>query len=326
MGIDPASAIAMVVASHWHDDHVRGLSALLKEAPEATFVCSTALTKAEFLTLADLYAKTESAMQNGPKEIFACMDEVAKRKAAGQPRAFRHATSDKTLMEFSAPNQASPTRILSLSPSDEMVNRSLMYASQVLAAIEKGVREPSLVPGVPNDTAVVLRLDIGGRSILLGSDLEEANNPLVGWSAVLHGSATPHRLAQTFKVAHHGSYTGHHPDVWTTMLSPNPLSLLTPFKLGRHQLPTDEDRTRILALTENAYISADPHATSKPTAAIARKAAVLVNRTASNRRLAIPSVGHIRWRAPLSDAAHPGVVSLFDGAMLLADVTPASSR
>lgn len=326
MGIDPSSAIEMVVASHWHDDHVRGLSALFREAHTAKFVCSPALTRKEFLALSDLYAKTESALQNGPKEIQACLDEVAKRKAAGQSHPIRYAQPDRTLLELSSSHHSATTRLLSLSPSDEMVSRTLMYASQTLSALERGVREDSLIASAPNDTAIALRLDIGGRSILLGSDLEETNNPSVGWSSVLQGLATPHRPAQTFKVAHHGSYTGHHPDVWTTMLSPNPLSLLTPFKLGRHQLPTDDDRTRILALTGNAYISADPHAKSKPTTEIARKAAVLVNRTASNRRLAITSVGHIRWRAPLSDAADPGVVSLFDGAMLLADVAPAGSR
>ena len=310
----------MVVASHWHDDHVRGLSTLFKIAHKALFVCSPALTSKDFLALSDLYANAESTIQNGPTEIQACLDEIVRRMNAGEANPIRYAHPDRTLLELRTTRAKEATKLLALSPSDEMVRRTHQYAAQLLTALEKGIREASLVPSAPNDTAVALRLDIGGRSILLGSDLEEHSNPSVGWSAVLQGMATAHIPAQTFKVAHHGSHTGHHPGVWTTMLSPNPLSLLTPFRLGRHQIPNDSDRIRILGLTEKAYISADPHATAKPTSSIPRKAAALVDSTASNRRLAIPSVGHIRWRAPLADAAAPGVVELFDGAMLLADV------
>ncbi|WZB75166.1 hypothetical protein WJ972_00500 [Achromobacter insuavis] len=191
MGIDPSSAIEMVVASHWHDDHVRGLSALFREAHTAKFVCSPALTKKEFLALSDLYAKTESALQNGPKEIQACLDEVAKRKAAGQSHPIRYAQPDRTLLELSSSHHSATTRLLSLSPSDEMVSRTLIYASQTLSALEKGVREDSLIASAPNDTAIALRLDIGGRSILLGSDLEETNNPSVGWSFGTAGVSDP---------------------------------------------------------------------------------------------------------------------------------------
>ena len=67
-----------------------------------------------------------------------------------------------------------------------------------------------------------------------------------------------------YKVAHHGSKTGHHVDVWRDILDVEPLALLTPFRHGSCKIPDHGERANILALTKNAYISADPNAVVKP--------------------------------------------------------------
>ena len=41
--IDPSDSIKLIVATHWHDDHIRGLYECIKECGNATFVVSGAL-------------------------------------------------------------------------------------------------------------------------------------------------------------------------------------------------------------------------------------------------------------------------------------------
>ena len=43
LGIEPASALKLIVASHWHDDHIRGLGEVFKSAPSALFACSMSI-------------------------------------------------------------------------------------------------------------------------------------------------------------------------------------------------------------------------------------------------------------------------------------------
>lgn len=49
LGVDVGTQVAMVVASHWHDDHVRGLGAVYEACTSATFVCASALNSRESL-------------------------------------------------------------------------------------------------------------------------------------------------------------------------------------------------------------------------------------------------------------------------------------
>ena len=113
----------------------------------------------------------------------------------------------------------------------------------------------------PNIEAVALHIDVGDDAILLGSDLEE--HATLGWSAVVSDSwCASRRKGTAYKLAHHGSYTGDIPQIWATLLQPDPTACLTPFILGKHRLPTDADRVRVKGNTPNRYISSG--ATRKP--------------------------------------------------------------
>lgn len=47
LGVDVATAVKLVVATHWHDDHVRGLAETLRACDGASFVCSSVLLSGE---------------------------------------------------------------------------------------------------------------------------------------------------------------------------------------------------------------------------------------------------------------------------------------
>ena len=42
IGVDPEKAVKLVLATHWHDDHIYGMGALVSRCVGAKFCCSSA--------------------------------------------------------------------------------------------------------------------------------------------------------------------------------------------------------------------------------------------------------------------------------------------
>jgi hypothetical protein len=322
IGVPSESAIRLVIASHWHADHVRGLHQILSAAKSAKFSCAESLACNEFLALAKLYCMEPGKIPLGPEELYRCLTTVRERIDHSGNQLLRWAAPDRVLWQ-SGKDSAIKIRLTTLSPSDEMHSRTIQMMLNYIKAIKLGYSEPRLLASCPNDVAVALLLEIEGRQILLGSDLEQEPNSAVGWSAVLAGESMKGSKCCAFKVAHHGSYSGHSDAVWDEHLETNALALITPFRHGSHRIPTDDDRARILARTDEAYISADPNVFTRAPKK-SKKVQAIVGNTIRNRRLAIGSVGHIRWRAPIDDPTDRGLVELFDGALRLTAVTSAA--
>ena len=315
IGVKPESAIRLVVASHWHADHVRGLHQLFSAAKTAMFSCAESLAREEFLTLANIYCNEPGKIPLGPEELYQCLTTVRERAQQSGTQLHRWAGPDRILWQTSN-NASLKVRVTTLSPSDEMHSRTIQLMLDYIKALKMGHSEPRLLASCPNDVAVALLLEINGRQILMGSDLEQESNASVGWSAVMSGEAVKDTKCCAFKVSHHGSYSGHNDAVWDELLETAPLALITPFRYGRLRIPTESDRARILARTGEAYISADPNRSAKGPKKSKNVQAILDN-TIRDRRLAIGPVGHIRWRAPIDDPVDRGVVELFDGAIPL---------
>jgi len=317
LGFHPENDIKLVVASHWHDDHVKGLHDLFTAASSAQLCCSPVLTGKEFLTLAKIYSSSTGKISKGPEELYKCICTAAERTKNTNKQYQCYASPDRLIWQVNG--STLNVKLTSLSPSDEMSSNSRQFMIDYVNLINKGIIEPRLTATYPNDVAVALLLEINDRQILLGSDLEENGNPLVGWSAVMSGTIAPNSKSCVYKVAHHGSKSGHHEPLWNDILHPKPLALLTPFRYGRHKIPTSTDQSRILAITDNAYISSDPNRVAKPNKKTP-KVQTIVNQTVKNLRAANGIVGHIRWRASITNPDDEGTIDLFDGAMKLAEV------
>ena len=317
LGLLPTS-VELIVATHWHDDHIRGLARLVEACPNAQFACSMALNNREFLAIANLYDDATIKIAPGPTELKRVFEQVIKRRGTPHYRPIRWARSDVLLWDqkLVLAGMELPIRLHALSPSDEMLTRATEEIAQAHAAATKSEPVTLPTPGRPNHISVALYLEVGDYSILLGSDLEETGDPLTGWSAVLSSCQSQRKPSSVFKVAHHGSRTGHDARVWARMVEPNPVALLTPFLWGRHRLPDANDRARILSLTKRAYITCDPEKNPAPKR---RKSKVEnhLNSTAKRRWVAAGSMGHIRWRASLLSSVLPEQVSTFFGAYRL---------
>lgn len=252
MGFDPASAVVMLVATHWHDDHVRGISSVLKSCSSASFVVPTAMSSKEFIAMAVARNSIASTkVSSGTKEIVEVFRHL---NTSGRP-AMR-AIADRSLLTIDRKDLAHGhgCTITSLSPSDKQIQLFMDDLSFLVPNITES--ETRCIARSPNNLAIALWVSLGPIHLLLGADLEETRDPLTGWSVVVASTSRPAGQASVFKVPHHGSQNGHCDSVWSQMLIHKPISILTPYIRGGLALPNKEDVERIVAHSGSAFSTA----------------------------------------------------------------------
>lgn len=297
LGVDVAKAIKLIVVTHWHDDHINGVAAILRAAQSARIACSAALRSEEFYKL---IAASERAMMVSPgsAEFSAIFEILTKRAAPGvRPESVGPdwVQANRRLWQRQGSGPC-PVDIFSLSPSAASMTLAFREFAQMLP--QEGTTKRRLIAQTPNEVAVVLWIEAGDIRILLGADLENTCNPDTGWQAIVTSDARPTGLAHVFKVPHHGSANADHPDVWVTMLVINPHAVLTAFSRG-HPLPTAADIERLKGRTPNAYCTTRATRADGGWAPPRRDAAVerTLKEVIRTRKALTGPMGHIRLRA-----------------------------
>jgi beta-lactamase superfamily II metal-dependent hydrolase len=253
LGVSPAEAVKLIVATHWHDDHIRGLGTIFRACESARFVCSGALRFQEFGTLVKASETRSMMTSSGVREFDEIMSMLQERRAKSAQKESvgpGWAAADQLLWRRLSPDGVS-CEVYALSPSDAA--KTLAYHEIARLLPQAGALKRRVVAQPPNLVAVVLWVRIGDVMLLLGSDLEETTNPGTGWSVIVDSSRRPIGQASVLKVPHHGSVTADQPRVWTEMLEPEPIAVLTPFHQGNVTLPTQIDVSRIHSRTTKAY-------------------------------------------------------------------------
>jgi len=258
IGVDVAQSVKLIVATHWHDDHVRGISTLVEECESARLVVSTALSTTQFLKLVSLYTRRITDTSAGLDEFGRVFAILNSRKETGNTLyTAKLASSNRILYRgtLQLRNTTTPIIVSSLSPSDASMTKAMAAFADLLPEEEPRKRLSSVSP---NHASVVLWIQVGHHQILLGADMERTNDTETGWSAIVDNSMVVSGVAGVFKVAHHGALSGHESRIWTEMLSDSPMAILSPFCNGNKRLPTTDDIERISGLTPHAYITAYP--------------------------------------------------------------------
>lgn len=248
LGVDPGVAVRLIVASHWHDDHVRGLSRLVEICPSAAFSCSAALVRDEFATYV-MQMSTASASTDGAKvREFTRVLELL----ANSGRQIHRAVGGRVLCRFEgqALRHGGGGEVMCLSPSDREFS---LFLQQIAALLPQHGQGKIAAPPrqTPNLASVVLAVTVGPHVVSLGADMELHSDPLRGWSAVFdQASAMLLGRASAVKVAHHGSTNGHHADFWRRFIEHPACSVVTPFnRLSEaSKLPTEHDLKRLMSL------------------------------------------------------------------------------
>ena len=243
LGVDPADSVDLVVATHWHADHVGGLGRLTTTCRRAVFCCPVVFTNREVLTFVGAMAGHDVGHAGAStKEMREVLSVLRERKV--RPR---FAIANRRIL------RQGDCVVWSLSPGDGAVVRYVRSASSVQSSEDPTTTLPRTLS--PNQTSVALWIKIRDVAVVLGSDLEKT-----GWIEVLDSTARPQGRASVLKVSHHGSANAHEPRLWDEMMTKGPVAVVTPFRGSRNPPPTRKDLQRVLRMTSNAYITAEPRA------------------------------------------------------------------
>ena len=308
IGVAPASALSLIVATHWHDDHVGGIAAAYGVAPNATLAVPLAMSRTEVAAfLANARNGGSERLSSGVKEL----DDLAITRHEQRRQPIRLAKANNVLLRYDKLTHGQVVAVEAISPCDADVEAFVAF----LAGTPRPSQGQRLMPFDRNDVSVALWVSIGEHRVLLGADLESTAETERGWHAVLASPARPSGGAAMIKIPHHGSSNAHHQPLWDEMLTREPLAALTTWNRGR-KLPQVTDVERILALTPHAY--ATSRIDRKPGA---RPAAVLKTLAEANARVRAtqPQAGHVRLRLDLTVPGAGWRVDLFNDALSLRD-------
>jgi beta-lactamase superfamily II metal-dependent hydrolase len=227
-GFAPADCVRLIVATHWHRDHVQGISNLVETCVRAKFVCSSAWRADEFEQLVARFSVADLTMRRPPlgevRRVFEVLMSREERNDANyQPP--NYANAHETLDRFNVGGLAATITALSPSAQDR-VNALRAFAGYFVPVDQSAT---GLSPIEQNHASVVILIEIEGVAILLGADLETTTSQHTGWNAVVASRIRPQVASQVFKIPHHGSSTSHSDELWREMLVPKPIAILTPY-------------------------------------------------------------------------------------------------
>ena len=306
--VDVASRVKLVVATHWHDDHIGGLAEMFRAAEGAKFVNSAAYELKDLLRVVGLGVKTP--LSSATNEYDAIVRILKERRLAGEsldsvgPVA---ALANRKLLALNSTERSVSAEIFALSPGDGVFHLAKSELRHALSSIEQ--RQRPRRQG-PNQLCVVLWLKVGVLNVLLGADLENVPGTTEGWQSIITAAERPPGKAICFKVPHHGSKNANCPECWTDMLMQRPIAILTSYSPSR--LPSAMDVSRLCTQTPSVFLTSNPSRYRSPR----RDNAVekTLREITVNRRALTGQMGHVWLRADARNIAAEPMIILRNGA------------
>lgn len=254
IGVSPRESVVSVIATHWHDDHVRGMAQIVEECENAEFCISSAFQEGQFLRYIYSYSDLSFEGDTSGTEEFARVFRLLAGEYGHHVRKPKIAIENRRILNFGGKSTGHgvPVEVWALSPSDEAVRRFLENIGRELPSVRETKRRARAC--TPNHSSIVNLVKIGEFGMLFGADLENLGSEEIGWRRVVNGYDHHGFTSTIFKIPHHGSKNAHNDDVWNKLLSENPYALVTPWNRSS-KLPTSEDIDRIRRFTSNGFIS-----------------------------------------------------------------------
>lgn len=230
LGLDPSEVLKTIIITHFHEDHIRGMTEIIQKAhPKASICLPDALTTCEALSY---YVALD--VLNGYDSISKVKEMISVLEYLDKNQRYPIRINQNKLI-FENNNHV----ITALSPSD--------YDSYL--ANKKFMAEVANTPKCffsaskenPNHFCIAISIQNknSGKCILLGGDLEVCDNDNSGWTSALSSIKAPSQQSiEVFKVPHHGSDTAYHIDTWENYVIKDALAILTTFSSSA--LPREE--------------------------------------------------------------------------------------
>lgn len=304
IGVDLKTQVKLIICTHWHDDHIQGISTVLENCPGAVFSMARAHDLKKFLRLVSLdYQKLKKVSTNSATNEFnRCLDILLKRKATAKA-----SDCDKILYQRTV---GIPVTVAALSPSDEAIHRFDAEVSKLITGF--GSPSKRIQPLSPNAKSVVLLIKYGNsQRVILGADLEVDNNPNLGWLHILDQSQVIDGKASYFKIPHHGSLNGYHQRIWSELLEEDPTTSITPWNRN-NKLPEPSMLEKYCSHSPYVFITSAVK-TSKPKERD-RMISKMIKRMNYKLKEVKYEKGIIRSRLNLTNSNAKWEVKLFDSA------------
>ena len=234
---EPITSIKKMVVTHWHSDHIRGVSAILEKAGENIKIVLNPIIKHEEFNRFLQYGINEK--QESTSEFNNILSIIKQRG----PSCVVIAGCDKRIFSDEI---STPVELFSLSPQDSEV-------VEYINALNTEQQDTSIEYLDNNLLSVVILMKYFDQGILLGGDMENSSNKNNGWNAIVNNYSHTSVHPSLFKVPHHGSSTGHNKDVWEKILADMPISVLSTYNKST-KLPKDTDVKRLVSLSKKVYV------------------------------------------------------------------------
>ncbi len=305
LGLDPSTAVRAILATHWHDDHVRGLAKLVRRCPDATFAISAALEPNQFYGLVfEVEERNKLVNETSTAREFAeILDHFLEVNQHPSPSVLAQTGS---ILFRGGINEAVTIQALSPSTATVVDCGADLVSKLCTAHPTRKFRRTG-----PNDLSVAVQVSAGPVDLLLKADLEDSSSKLYGWKAVLEDAVRPTRSSAIVKVGHHGSPNADNSEVWVKMVEADPVCIVTPYTRGHRPLPHNEDIARLKTHTSNLFItSSRTERRNKHVGGINRQI-----KAATKVRRALPrEPGFVRLRLDLTSESPQPNVELFGSA------------
>ncbi|WP_281541364.1 MBL fold metallo-hydrolase [Maribacter aestuarii] len=217
------SKVVLIVCTHWHSNHIAGLSKLLEKCPNCEFSFSSVNDLNKFLLLCELdYSKSLKGSKSSTKEFAKCLEIINDRGTY-----FTKAQSDLLLMKIE--ENLCNFELFALSPSPKTV---INFDGEISKLITQfGTRNTAIINKSPNDKSVALLLKFNDVRVLLGADLEIGKDNHEGWRHIVYKSKAKDKTkSKLYKIPHHGSHNGYLKEIFEVLVDEHPTLKLTPFR------------------------------------------------------------------------------------------------
>jgi len=249
IGVDCSKEVKLLICTHWHDDHISGISKALDTCKNAKFVFSKAHDRNKFLRFIafDYKKRIIESSNSSTLEFNKCIEIIESRGDT-----ILAAYSDRVLYANNLSTDLA-CQVVALSPSDFTMEKFDQEISTLIT--EFGSPSKKIPFNKPNAKSVALFIKMGVHRAILGADLEVSDDVREGWVNIINNSQVLDKKASLFKIPHHGSENGYHKDIWSNLLNENPVAKLTPYNKGKG-LPDAKMLNKYSQHTDSLYMTA----------------------------------------------------------------------
>jgi len=240
--VDISNDVRMVICTHWHSDHIKGLDKILERCKSAKFVCAMATDKDKFLRYIEFEARPEKNGFSSTDIFYNCINIAYKRKTD-----VIIASQDKLLSKDEV--NGIKSFIYSLSPSDDTMKS---FLQEITAAFKTSTANTKIIEQSPNERCVVLLISVNKYNVILGGDLESK-----GWTVILENSeALKDRKFNVIKIPHHGSDTAYLKELWSNFAD-HVIAHVSAYNRLKEPLPKEEMLRKYSSLSDELYLTSD---------------------------------------------------------------------